>query len=89
MPTLNRDVAMWLIEKYPGTRRVGLDSMWVSAWAWIEQQVSAEYLIPGCVPTAFESAAILRVQAICAGNNPAVKQALIFAAIELLAPYAR
>lgn len=89
MLTLNRDVALWLIEKYPGTRRVGLDFMWASAWAWIEDKVNAEYLTPGCIPTALESAAILRVQSICAGKTPQVKQALIFAATELISPYVR
>ena len=89
MPSLNPEISLYLIGKHPGTRRAGLESMWACAWSWVEDQVSAEYLTPGCIPATFESAAILRVQAICTSNDPMTKQSLMYAAAELLAPYAR
>lgn len=88
MRTLNPDLGMYFLERFPGVRREGLSVMWAMACVWVEDQVKAQHLTPGNIPAAFESAALLRVQAICTVDNPQAKQALMFAAVELLSPYA-
>ncbi len=87
MYALNPDVAMYLMERYPGIKRAGLQNMWVAAWWWIEERVPACHFVPGSVPPVFESVAILRVQHICADGDTQAKQAFNYAAHELIAPY--
>jgi hypothetical protein len=84
---IDPNIAMYLLERFPGVRRAGLPTMWACACAWVEEQVKPQYLT-GNIPAVFESAAILRVQAICTADSPHAKQALLFAATELLSPYA-
>lgn len=88
MKPLNPEIGMYLLDKYQGTKREGLQNMWVYAWAWVEGQVKPRYMLPGNIPAVFEFAAILRVQAICTSDNPEQRQAFLFAASELLLPYA-
>lgn len=82
---IDPNIATYLLERFPGVRRAGLPTMWMCACAWVEEQVKPQYLT-GNIPVVFESAALLRVQAVC---NPQSRQALLFAAAELLQPYAR
>ena len=87
MIALNPNVAMYLVGRYPGIKQAGLASMWIAAWAWIEERASPYYMKPGSIPPVFESVAILRVQFICAEGDAHAKQAFTFAAHELLSPY--
>lgn len=87
MIALNPDVAMYLVGRYPAINHVGLQSMWVAAWSWIEERVPAHWMLPVNMPPVFESIAILRVQHICANGDAHAKQAFNYAAYELLSPY--
>jgi len=85
-PPLNPDVALYLMERYPGrVTRAGLLNMWVAAWSFIEERVPAHRMARP--PAVFEAVAILRVQHICAHGDAQAKQAFNYAAVELLAPY--
>lgn len=86
-PPLSPDVALYLLERYPGLKRVGLSSMWVAAWYWIEERVPAHLMYPANMPPVFEAIAILRVQHICATRDPIAQQAFAFASHELIAPF--
>jgi hypothetical protein len=87
--TIDANAAAYLIERYPGTKRVGLESMWACACGHIEEQVQSQYLHAPFAQPALEAAALLRVTAICVGDDPQAKQALLFAAAELIQPFAR
>jgi len=86
---IDSNVAAYLIERYPGTKRIGLESMWVCACSWVEETVQSQYLSACFAQAALESAALLRVTAICAGDDPLAKQGLLLAASELLQPFVR
>lgn len=87
-PRMSQATAVTLHEHYPELNRQGLDSAWEFAWARIAGQVSARYLLPGNIPSVFESAAVLYVAAVCA-DTAQRQQALLYASSELIAPYAK
>lgn len=88
-PPLNPDIALYLMERYGshGINRIGLSSMWIAAWSWIEERVPAHLMHPANMPPVFEAIAVLRVQHICESRNPVAQQACAFASHELLAPF--
>lgn len=89
-PPLKPDVALYLFERYRhhGLTRAGLASMWLAAWSWVEERVPAHLMNPASMPDTFEAVAILRVQFTCSSGDAHSRQALAFAAQELIAPYA-
>jgi hypothetical protein len=84
---IDANAAAYLIRRYPGTKRVGIDSMWLCACGHIEQQVQPQYLSDNFSLAVLEAAALLRVHAICAGDAPLAKQSLLLASAELIAPF--
>lgn len=83
-PNLDPRIGMFLLERYPGTKREGIASMWACAWAWVENhRLRTADLAP-----AFEVAALHRLRAMCEAD-PQRKAAFMFSAHEALAPYLR
>ena len=84
---MNPSVGQYFLRRYSGVRQEGLHAMWYVSCSWVEERVSPHYFLNGRKPPAiFEAAAIMRMHTISC--DPAQKQAFLFAATELLLPYA-
>lgn len=83
-PALDPRIGMFLLERYPGVRREGIDSMWCSALAWVEDQLPHGTNLRS--EPAFEVAALHRLRAICDTQR---KADFMFSAHETLAPFLR
>ncbi|MFC7301003.1 hypothetical protein [Cognatiluteimonas weifangensis] len=82
MLTLDPEIAAYLLERYPGTRREGIANMWACACAFVEERVRPMPV----TPPAFNVAATFRMRAMCE-SDPARKASFLFCATEALAPY--
>jgi hypothetical protein len=81
-------VLLSLVERYPNAKRAGLECAWLIKCAQVEDLVANQYVHAPMAQPALEAAALLRLMAVFAGDDPMAKQALLLASSELLAPFA-
>lgn len=85
---LSPKIKAHMLQRYSGTglTPAALESMWIAATSWVEENVASKHMVDGFTP-ALEVAAMFRIHAICAHKDQALKAAYMFCAVESLAPY--